>query len=195
MPVHLLDGSRQYDCCYSEITDDFHSLDDVSWYGSAYFLCICAFQLVFGKLYTISPVKWVYLVVIGIFKVGNIVSTSASSSNALIVGRAVAGLGSAGILSGAILIVAYSVPLRKRPIFTGFVGAMYGVALVAGPLMGGAFTDNPSLGWPWCFWINLPLGAVTIFFILFFTTIRKSSGRQLNVEGKDPPKDLPGQPS
>ncbi len=57
-------------------------------------------------------------------------------------GRAVAGLGSAGIFSGALIIVAYSVPLSKRPMYSGFIGAMYGIASVAGPLLGGVFTDK-----------------------------------------------------
>ena len=58
------------------------------------------------------------------------------NSTALILGRAIAGLGSAGIFSGALIIIAYTVPLEKRPIYTGIIGGMYGVASVAGPLMG-----------------------------------------------------------
>ena len=149
-----------------KITDHFKALDDVGWYGSAYLLTTCAFQLLFGKLYTFFSIKWVYLTAIFIFEVGSVVCGAAPTSVALIIGRAVAGIGSAGIFSGALVIIAYAVPLVKRPIFTGIIGGMYGLASVAGPLMGGAFTDKVS--WRWCFYINLPIGAVTIVGIVLF---------------------------
>ena len=82
-----------------------------------------------------------------IFEVGSAVCGAAPNSTALIIGRAVAGLGSGGIFTGAILIVANTVPLRKRPIYTGLIGGMYGIASVAGPLMGGAFTDKVTWRW------------------------------------------------
>nr|POE85409.1 efflux pump roqt [Quercus suber] len=131
------------------ITDQFSSIDDVGWYGSSYLLTTCAFQLTFGKLYTFFSLKTVFLIAIFIFEVGSAVCGSAPNSNALIIGRAVAGLGSAGIFSGAILIISNTVPLSQRPAYTGAIGAI-------------------KVSWRWCFYINLPIGAVTAAFILFF---------------------------
>ncbi|KAI1810496.1 MFS general substrate transporter [Poronia punctata] len=148
------------------IVTEFHSLPDVGWYGSAYLLTTAAVQLLFGKFYTFLSVKWVYLSAIALFEIGSLICGVAPNSVTLIVGRAVAGLGSAGLFSGALLILAHSVPLPKRPMYTGMIGGVYGIASVAGPLLGGAFTDKVT--WRWCFYINLPIGAITIIVIALF---------------------------
>ncbi len=118
-----------------KITDDFHALNDVGWYASGYLLTGCAFQLFFGKLYMLFNVKWVLLSALFIFEVGSLVCAVAPSSTALIVGRAVAGLGSAGIFTGAFVVIAHTVALEKRPAYLGLIGGVYGVASVAGPLV------------------------------------------------------------
>ncbi|KAI1027666.1 hypothetical protein LB504_011620 [Fusarium proliferatum] len=98
------------------ISDDFKSLDDIGWYGSSYLLTTCAFQLLFGKSYTLFSIKWVFIVAMVLFEVGSAICGAAPTSEALIVGRAIAGLGSAGIFQGTIIIIAYSIPLNKRPL-------------------------------------------------------------------------------
>ncbi|KAL3300166.1 major facilitator superfamily transporter [Colletotrichum asianum] len=148
------------------ITDEFNSLNDVGWYGSAYLLTTASFMLLFGKLFTFFSIKWFYLLAIALFELGSLVCGTAPSSIALIVGRAIAGIGGAGIYVGSLIILTYSVPLEKRPIYTSFVSSMWGISNVAGPLLGGLFTD--SLSWRWCFLVNLPIGAVTVLVILIF---------------------------
>ncbi|KAF2684726.1 MFS general substrate transporter [Lentithecium fluviatile CBS 122367] len=159
------------------ITDQFKALNDVGWYGSSYLLTTCATQLIYGKFYTFYSIKWVYISALAIFELGSLVCGVAPNSTALIIGRAIAGVGAAGIFSGAILIVANTVPLRQRPTYMGLIGGMYGIASVAGPLLGGAFTDH--LTWRWCFYINLPFGAITAAFIIpFFSIPRRGAKTQ-----------------
>ncbi|KAL8396833.1 hypothetical protein RB594_003793 [Gaeumannomyces avenae] len=154
------------------ITDEFRSLEDVGWYGSAYLLTTAALQLLFGKFYTFFSVKWIYLIAIGLFELGSLICGVARNSLTLILGRAIAGLGSAGLFSGSLVILAHSVPMATRPLFTGLIGSMCGIASVAGPLLGGVFTDKVT--WRWCFFINLPIGAVTIAVIaLWFEDPRR----------------------
>lgn len=129
------------------ITDEFNSLQDIGWYGSAYLLTTCAFQLFYGKLYSLFNIKIVYLAALFFFEAGSLICALAPNSTALIVGRAIAGFGAAGVFTGVLLIIAHICPVHKRPVYTGIAGAMYGPASVVGPLIGGAFTDNVTWRW------------------------------------------------
>ncbi|MCJ1312245.1 hypothetical protein MMC25_005919 [Agyrium rufum] len=156
-----------------QITDEFNSLGDVGWYGSAYLLTTCAFGLFMGRVYTFYDPKWIYLSSLVVFEIGSLICGAAPNSTALIIGRAVAGLGNAGLFQGGIIIIVHIIPLHKRPQYTGFVGMIFGVASAVGPLLGGAFTDGP--GWRWCFYINLPLGAIVLIIHIFFLHIPKEN--------------------
>ena len=105
-----------------KITDEFHSINDVGWFASAYLLTTCAFQLFFGRLYTLFNIKWVFLIALLLFEIGSVICGAAPNAIALIVGRAIAGVGGSGIFSGALIILANSAPLDKRPLYTGFIG-------------------------------------------------------------------------
>ncbi|KAF4636554.1 hypothetical protein G7Y89_g1533 [Cudoniella acicularis] len=148
------------------ITDDFKSPSDAGWYGSAYLLTSCAFQPTFGRVFTNFNVRWSFLAALGVFELGSLLCGAAPNSDTLIVGRAIAGIGCAGVFAGCLLIITLCIPLAKRPVYMAGVGGIFGLGSIAGPVIGGAFTENIS--WRWCFYINLPIGAVTTLIVLFF---------------------------
>lgn len=164
------------------ITNEFDSLPDVGWYGAAYLLTSCAFQLLFGKLYSFYPIRAVYAISVLLFEVGSAICGAAPNSIALIIGRAIQGVGSAGIFAGGIVVIVFAVPLHRRPFFQGLGGAVFGVSSILGPLVGGAFTSNVT--WRWCFFINLPFGAVALAIIVFLLRIPDREETKLPTKAK-----------
>ncbi|KAI8674980.1 MFS domain-containing protein [Fusarium keratoplasticum] len=155
------------------ITAQFQSVKDIGWYGSAYLLTTTALQPMYGTIYKYFNVKYAYLTAVFIFEVGSLISAVAPSSVTFIVGRAIAGIGTAGLFSGSIVILSLIMPLEKRPLAFGLVGGMWGIASVAGPLLGGAFTEHAT--WRWCFYINLPIGGIAMVIVFFFVHVNRNS--------------------
>ncbi|KAK0619748.1 major facilitator superfamily domain-containing protein [Immersiella caudata] len=173
-----------------EITNEFNSVKDIGWYGSAYLLTNAAFQLMFGKVYTFFSVKGTFLISILLFEIGSAVCGAATSSTVFIVARAIQGLGAAGIMAGALTIIVYAIPLAKRPMYQGLVGAVFGISSVLGPLVGGAFTTNVT--WRWCFYINLPFGAIAFAFVAFLLKVPDRPETRIPLKDKILQLDLLG---
>ncbi|KAI2829144.1 hypothetical protein CBS63078_6366 [Aspergillus niger] len=167
-----------------QISSDFRALDDVAWYGTGYLLTVTAFQPVYGCFYRLFPTDIVYRLSIIIFEVGTILCAAANSSPMFIVGRAVAGLGAAGVLQGALSIIGQVVQLEKRPLYMGIVISVFVITVCVGPPLGGAFTQHAT--WRWCFWINLPFGAVVLGGLTLFLRIKgqATKDRQLPLRAK-----------
>ncbi|KAL5316077.1 hypothetical protein ACEPPN_016954 [Leptodophora sp. 'Broadleaf-Isolate-01'] len=153
------------------ITDDFHQLDYVGWYGGAIFLTLSTTAPVWGKLYKYVSARWVYFVSILIFLVGSIIAATAKNSIALIIARALQGVGCSGSIGGSVLMINYVAHPSKQPMFIGLWATVYMISTIIGPLIGGAFTSHVT--WRWCFWINLPVGGPVLVAVFLFFHVPK----------------------
>jgi MFS family permease len=107
-----------------------------------------------------------FLVFMALFEIGSLVCATAPNAVGLIIGRAIAGAGAAGCTTGGFSIVAVSVRLPRRTTYLSMLQSTFGIGIMLGPLLGGVLTQR--ITWRWCFYINLPIGAVTVLFLVLF---------------------------
>ncbi|CAG8595335.1 5854_t:CDS:2 [Ambispora leptoticha] len=164
------------------IASDFSALDQYSWVVNAYLLTYNACQPLYGKFSDIFGRKNTLVFAVLVFLGGSAGCGASNSMDLLLFFRAIAGTGGAGIISLVLIIISDIFPLEERPKYQAIIWATFGLSSVLGPLLGGTFVDH--LSWRWDFYMNLPLGAITIAATTFFlrlsfksTTLRDKLAR------------------
>ena len=155
------------------IVGDLGGAAHMAWILTAYTLAITVAMPVYGKLGDLVGRKNLFLVAIGLFLVGSALCGTAASMAQLIIYRALQGLGGGGLMISSQAITGDLIPPRVRGTYMAPMGAMFGIASILGPIIGGWLTD--SVSWRWTFWINLPLGVLA--FIAIFLVLRLPSSR------------------
>jgi EmrB/QacA subfamily drug resistance transporter len=156
------------------IVGELHGLQHMSWVVTAYLLASTIGLPVYGKLGDLLGRKSVFQFAIAVFLVGSALSGWAHSMDELIAFRAVQGIGGGGLMIGVQAIIGDVVSPRARGRYMGLISAVFGLSSVAGPLLGGWFTDGP--GWRWCFYVNLPLGLAALVVTSLVLKPRRSRG-------------------
>jgi EmrB/QacA subfamily drug resistance transporter len=145
------------------IVSDLGGLDQLSWVITAYLLTSTAATPLWGKISDLYGRRLIFQIAIVIFLIGSALCGAAQDMPQLIAFRALQGIGGGGLFAIAFSIIGDIIPPRERGRYQGYFGAVWAVSSVAGPLLGGWFTDGP--GWRWIFYINVPIGIAALIVI------------------------------
>ena len=150
-----------------KIVNDLNGFQRYSWVITAYLVASTAMMPIFGKISDIFGRKWLYMLGIATFLLGSMLSGLSQSMEQLIVFRAIQGLGAGMMTPIAMAIIGDIFPPAERGKYQGLIGAVFGLAVIVGPQLGGFITDN--IGWRWVFYVNLPVAilAFTVVFLVF----------------------------
>lgn len=147
------------------IVGDLNAVSHEGWIVTSYLVAIAIVMPVYGKVGDLFGRRWPFLIAIAIFLCGSLGSALSTSFAELVIFRSLQGLGAGGLMILSQAIIADITSARDRGKYMGPMGAIFGVAAVLGPLLGGWFAQGP--GWRWCFWLNVPV-ALTALIISFF---------------------------
>ena len=166
------------------IVGDLGGVSHMAWMTTAYLLATTLVMPIYGKFGDLWGRRTLFLVAIGLFTVASFGAALSPDFGWLVIWRGVQGLGGGGLMILSQAIIADVVPARERAKYMGPIGALFGLSAVAGPLVGGFFTDSAALGWQWCFWVNVPVGVVAFTIGWFTLTLpRRRSTTPLDYAG------------
>lgn len=157
------------------IVGELHGVSDMLWVITAFILTSTISMPIYGKLGDLMGRKSLLIAAIILFMIGSVIGALANDMGVLIVARVIQGLGGGGLMILSQAVIADVVPPRERGKYMGMMGGVFAIASVAGPLLGGWFTEGP--GWRWVFWINIPLGLLALAGAVFFLKLPKHAGK------------------